>query len=63
MLHAESTVTTGGLSNLLISTVETGGSLIFTIHAIILPVLALILIILLLYFIIKKWRSFYLSAK
>jgi len=51
--RALSTVTTGGVANPVVSTAETGGSLILTVLAVFVPVLAVLLIIVLLYFIIR----------
>lgn len=55
-----STLTTGGLANPLVSTVEAVGSFFFAIFAVLLPILAFALVVLLLVLLARKllaWRS------
>ena len=49
-----STVTTGGLGNPVVSTVEAGGSALLSVLAITVPVLTVLALVLFLYFGIKK---------
>ncbi|NND94781.1 MAG: DUF4126 domain-containing protein [Flavobacteriales bacterium] len=49
-----STATTGGVANPVVSTVETGASLLMILLAIFIPVVAIVVLILLVYFILKK---------
>lgn len=49
-----STATTGGVANPIVSTVETGASLLMIVLSIFIPVLAIILLMWLIYFIFKK---------
>ncbi len=53
-LRAASTGTTGGLANPVVSTAEAGGAIVLSIIAIAFPVIAIILVVLLLYFAMKK---------
>jgi uncharacterized membrane protein len=54
--RATSTVTTGGTANPAVSTAEVGGSIVLSVISIIFPVLAVVLVIILLYFAIRKVR-------
>jgi hypothetical protein len=54
-----SSATTGGLANPVVSTVETGASILMTILAIFLPVVGILLLAVLIYFI---WRRYSKSA-
>lgn len=51
-----STATTGGLANPVVSTVETGTSIIMSIISIFLPVVAIIIVVLILFVIFKLYR-------
>jgi uncharacterized membrane protein len=53
-----STTTTGGLANPLVSTIETGTSVIMTIISIFLPILAIILVMVILFIIYKIYNKF-----
>ena len=53
-----STVSTGGIGNPIISTVETGTSVILSIVSIVLPVLAIILVIIILLIIFRMFKKF-----
>ncbi|WP_298239404.1 DUF4126 domain-containing protein [uncultured Algibacter sp.] len=53
-----STVTTGGLANPVVSTIETGTAAIMSIMSIFLPVLALIFVIIILFIIFKIFKKF-----
>ncbi len=60
VIRHTSTLTTGGLANPLVSTVEAGGAVAFAILAIVLPVIAFALVVLLLVLLTRKllaWRS------
>ena len=52
-----STATTGGTINPIISTVETGTSMILSVVAIFIPILAFLLVIAILYFIFKVYKK------
>lgn len=54
--RAASTATTGGIGNHLVSTTETAGAVVMTGVALIVPIIAFILVILLLYFVFKFGR-------
>lgn len=51
------TTTTAGMGNPIISFIEDATSLMLTLFALFLPILALILLIALIYFVIKAWRA------
>ena len=53
-----STATTAGFANPVISTVETGTSIIMSVFAIFVPVLAIVLVVLILWLIIKVFKLF-----
>jgi len=53
-----STATTGGLANPLVSTLETGTSVIMSIVSIFIPILAIILVVILLFIIFKLYKKF-----
>ena len=53
-----STVTTGGIGNPVISTVETGSALIMSLVSIVLPVIAIILVVLILLIIFRFYKKF-----
>ena len=53
-----STVTTGGLGNPIVSTLETGTSLVMSVVSIFLPILAGILVIFILFVIFKLYKKF-----
>ncbi|MBP0902316.1 DUF4126 domain-containing protein [Mariniflexile gromovii] len=53
-----STVTTGGIANLVVSTVETGTSIIMSIISIFMPFLAFVMVILLFFVIFKFYKKF-----
>ena len=55
--RAASTATTGGLGNHLVSTTETAGAVVMTGVALIVPIIAFILVVLLLYFVFKFGRK------
>ena len=52
-----STVSTAGFGNPVVSTVETGGSIVMSIISVFLPILAFILVIFILYLIFKVYRK------
>ena len=52
-----STVTTGGLANPVVSTIETGTSVVMSIIAIFLPILAAILVIIILFVIFRLYKK------
>ena len=52
-----STVTTGGLANPIVSTIETGTSIVVSILAIVFPILAVIIVLLLLWILYKIFRK------
>jgi hypothetical protein len=54
LTRAASTATTGGVGNPVVSTAEAGGSIVMSLLAIFLPVLALILLVLFIYFFGKR---------
>lgn len=56
--RATSTVSTAGFGNPLISTVETGASLIISIFSIFLPIFAFVLVVLILIVIFKLYKKF-----
>jgi hypothetical protein len=56
LLRAKSTATTGGFANPVIATGELGGSLLVTILAIAAPLVALVLIVLFLWFVVRLVR-------
>ncbi|AOW19431.1 DUF4126 domain-containing protein [Urechidicola croceus] len=53
-----STATTGGIANPVVSTVETGTSIVMSVLAIFIPVLAVIFVVLILWMIFKVYRKF-----
>ncbi|WP_346882457.1 DUF4126 domain-containing protein [uncultured Algibacter sp.] len=53
-----STATTGGIGNPLVSTVETGTSIILSVVSIFLPVVAIVLVIIILFVIFKVFKKF-----
>ncbi|NNC49465.1 MAG: DUF4126 domain-containing protein [Flaviramulus sp.] len=53
-----STVTTGGVGNPIVSTIETGTSLVMSIVSIFLPILAIILVIIILFIIFRVYKKF-----
>ncbi|WP_298497811.1 DUF4126 domain-containing protein [uncultured Algibacter sp.] len=53
-----STVTTGGVANPVVSTLETGTSIIMSITSIFLPILAVILVIIIFFIIFKIYKKF-----
>ncbi|NCO63996.1 MAG: DUF4126 domain-containing protein, partial [Flavobacteriia bacterium] len=53
-----STVTTGGIGNPVISTVETGTSILMSLVSIIFPVLAIILVLVIFLIIFKFYKKF-----
>lgn len=53
-----STATTGGIANPIVSTIETGTSIIMSITSIFLPILAVILVAILLFIIFKLYKKF-----
>jgi hypothetical protein len=56
--RATSTVTTGGIANPLVATVETGTSIVMSVLSIFVPILAIIIVGLLLWFIFKVYKKF-----
>ncbi len=60
--RATSTVSTAGFGNPLISTVETGASLIISIFSIFLPIFAFVLVVLILIVIFKLYKKFKQSS-
>ena len=54
LARSASTVTTGGLANPLVSTVEVGASFLLAGFSIVLPLVALFLIVFVMYFVLKK---------
>lgn len=52
-----STATTGGVANPIVSTVETGGSILLSLLAIALPVLAIVLVVLFVIFFFRKAKK------
>ncbi len=55
-VRGASTATTGGLANPVVSTVETGVSTLVSLTAIFVPVIAIILCIIVVYFIFRMWK-------
>lgn len=53
-----STATTGGIANPIVSTVETGTSVIMSIVSIFLPILAIVLVIIILFIIFRIYKKF-----
>ena len=53
-----SSTTTGGLGNPVVATVETGGSLVLSILAIFIPIIAGVVAVLILIYLIRKWRQY-----
>ncbi len=53
-----STATTGGLANPIVSTIETGTSVVMSIVSIFIPVLAIILVLIILFLIFKVFKKF-----
>lgn len=53
-----SSTSTGGLGNPVVAAVETGSSLILTVLAIFIPIIAGIAAVLIIVFLIRKWRQF-----
>ncbi|ULC58124.1 DUF4126 domain-containing protein [Flaviramulus sp. BrNp1-15] len=53
-----STATTGGIANPIVSTVETGTSVVMSIVSIFLPILAIILVIIILFIIFRIYKKF-----
>jgi hypothetical protein len=53
-----STATTGGIGNPIVSTIETGTSIVMSIISIFLPVLAIILVVIILFIIFKLYKKF-----
>ncbi|MGI9544459.1 MAG: DUF4126 domain-containing protein [Cyclobacteriaceae bacterium] len=53
-----SSTTTGGLGNPVVATVETGGSLVLTVLAIFIPIMAGVAAVLIIVYLIRKWRQF-----
>lgn len=53
-----STATTGGVANPVVSTVETGASLLMIVLSLFIPVLAILVIAVLIYFILRKVKKF-----
>lgn len=53
-----STVTTGGLGNPIVSTIETGTSVVMSIVSIFLPILAIILVVIILSIIFRVYKKF-----
>lgn len=56
LLRAKSTVTTGGLANPVVATSELGGSLLLTVLALAVPLIALVLVVLLLFLLYRLLR-------
>jgi len=56
VLRAKSTVGTAGLGNPLIATGELGGALLISIVALLVPVLALVCVVVLLVWLLRRWR-------
>jgi hypothetical protein len=52
-----STATTGGIANPVVSTIETGTSVVMTVFSIFIPVLAFILVIIILYVIFRLYKK------
>lgn len=57
LLRLSSTATTGGLANPVVSTIETGGSVVMTLMSIFFPVLAIILVGFIFYKIIRYYKK------
>jgi hypothetical protein len=53
-----STATTGGIANPVVSTLETGASVLMIVLSIFIPVIALLVLIAIVYFILKRVRKF-----
>ncbi|GAA4289462.1 DUF4126 domain-containing protein [Aestuariibaculum suncheonense] len=53
-----STATTGGLANPVVSTIETGTSMVMSVLSIFVPVLAFLFVILIMFFIFKLYKKF-----
>ncbi|MGI9542455.1 MAG: DUF4126 domain-containing protein, partial [Cyclobacteriaceae bacterium] len=53
-----SSATTGGLGNPVVATVETGGSLVLSVLAIFIPIIAGVVVVLIVIYLIRKWRQF-----
>lgn len=53
-----STVTTGGIANPIVATVETGTSIVMSVLAIFAPIIAIILVIIILYIIFRVYKKF-----
>lgn len=53
-----SSTTTGGLGNPVVATVETGGSLVLSVLAIFIPIIAGVVAVLILIYLIRKWRQY-----
>lgn len=62
-VRGASTATTGGLANPVVSTVETGVSTVVSLTAIFVPVIAIILCIIVVYFIFKMWKRIKIRKK
>ncbi len=58
-----STATTGGIANPVVSTVETGSSIVMSILALVAPVLAIILVVVILWLMFKVFKWFKPSKK
>jgi hypothetical protein len=63
LLRAKSTATTGGLANPVIATGELGGSLLVTILAIAAPLVALVLVLLFCWWVVRLVRRLFRSAR
>jgi hypothetical protein len=57
LLRLSSTATTGGLANPVVSTIETGGSLVMTLLSIFFPILAILLVIFIFYRIFRFYKK------
>lgn len=58
-----STVTTGGVANPIVSTVETGSAIIMAVLAFVAPVLAIIFVVIILWLLFKVFKWFKISKK
>lgn len=63
LLRAKSTVLTGGIGNSVISTAELGGALLVTLLALMAPLVALALVILLLWLAVRLLRHLFLKPQ
>jgi len=56
--RAASSATTGGIANPIVNMVETGGSIVMTVLAIFIPIIAGVAAVLIIIYLIRKWRQF-----